>query len=193
MKPGIFLIIALAFIACKKDPPKSEMPDEVDVFRTHQPCDTVTGRADAVIDTLMWSGGGFLRSFFIGADKFWYLQFYTCDKFGNQRGFLTFKGIPDSNRFQTFKIKENGPIDSLKAGDLYSSFMTICPDGSPETLYIVDETIVESFFTIDQWDEQSKRVEGRFSASFKITPFFKFNGPYKLLFKSGRFWAKIPD
>ena len=204
----IFLLLLVSsglfcLASCKKDSPEPiippvKPPDTPAVYvPIHQPGDTVNfGAGYAKKLTADWSAEAFSRVMTFVDTNLVSVSFLTYSKIdlGAQREHLAFAFIPKASIGQAFLLKSMTST-TLKPGYVDATYSTWRLDGDViEDRYNLDETATDNYFKVTKADWAKKRVEGIFTASFKIRePRVNPLNPKQVKFSGGRFWANIQD
>lgn len=209
MKKYLFLLLpfcAVGFFqlaSCKKDPdttviPPVKPPDTPVVYvPIHQPGDTVNfGAGYAKKLTADWTAEAiasvmkFVDTSYIGVGFFT----YSKTDLHSQRESLGFRFIKKNSLGEMLKLKKMD-VSNLENGYVSPTYTTWRSDGDViEDQYNLDETATDNYFQLIKADWGQKRVEGTFTASFKIRePRVNPLNPKQVKFSNGRFWANIQD
>jgi hypothetical protein len=158
--------------------------------------DTTRGKAEAIkSDSLKWSAD--VRSVIrknAAGDEIYYFEFstYASDRL-SKREIIAVDYIPADGEGETLSLCQP-PFFRRKnaAWMLYSRFYA---DGDLlRDYYMLDSTATGNSISIHKLDRVNRRIEGTFNAQFiLITEKADPLNPDTLRFKSGKFWAVLPE
>jgi len=163
----------------------------------HQPGDTVNfGAGYAKKLTADWSSEAYCSVMDHFDTTYISIGFFTYSKtdIHSQRESLGFDFIKKASLGQMQQLKKMNS-GSLKSGYVSPTYTTWRSDGDViEDRYDLDESASDNYFTLTKADWAKKRVEGTFTASFKIRePRVNPLNPKYVKFSNSRFWANIQD
>ena len=198
MKYVLFIIIALApFVACQKekftDPPPPPPPDTPSIYvPIYQPGDTSLGAAHAKKLTASWQAKAVckIQSYF--DTNYISVTLLTYSNNGAQRESFGFAFIPRFENNKVYGLKKMTG-STLIPNFVSPGYTTWTSDGDVfEDFYGLDTTATDNFFRVVSIDPVSNRMEGTFTATFKIEePRRNPANPKTVKFSEGRFWAVI--
>jgi hypothetical protein len=191
-------IVLWLILGCQKekmpDPPPPP-PDTTAVYvPIYKPGDTSLGAGYAKKLTANWKAEGIcvVQSFF--DTNYMALIFLTYSNAGALRESFGFSFIPRFEGAKTYGLKKMKG-STLVPGFVSHTYTTWTSDEDvTDDEYDLDTTANDNFLRMQTIDHVNKRVEGTFTATFKIKePRNNPINPYKVKFSEGKFWAVIQD
>ena len=195
--PVIFTLYLLS--GCQKDkiqePAPPPPPDTTAVYvPIYQPGDTSLGAGYAKKLTAQWNAETIciVQSFF--DTNYIAIGFITYSSNGAQRESFGFSFIPRFEDDKTYGLKKMTG-STLVSGFVSPTYTTWTSDGDViDDSYDLDTTATDNFLKMQMIDNENKRVEGTFTATFNIRePRINPANPKVVKFSEGKFWAVIQE